>query len=1088
LLANPLLANPCSQAPRADAVRLVNKDMTFLRAWLRAAVRSAAATKYRLALLVVLVAVIARAAWTPWFGGSLDHLLACPVVISVALCAGYGPALGATALLTLFAWLWPGVSDGSPAFTQARLATLAIGGAAMAAIGGYFYAAHRASAVAQYARRVADINTALSAGTTIRDTAQRVLAAVGSAIGCATATVLRVDSVTGRLIAVCSVGATPDMDVRWRQIALDPTCVAGEAARTGRAAVIRGSADWSRRYPGTASQAAASGLGRALALPLVAEGRVVGVLALAGVTLTRVHREWAFVEAVQTQCALAMARAELYETTLRTHAAEATEAVERGRTDRLRTYLEHLQDVTAAFSRSGTAGEVAEAFVSAAEALFGGKAGALYKLVPGWGVLELVASPRYADTVARLNARVPLEAETPSTEAARTRCTVVVQDLEQMKRRFPALVAGLRKIDATSCVALPLIFEDRVIGAVGFASKHRLDFDADDARFLEAIAAQCAIALSRAEAYEQTGRAREAEGAHRLRTEKLLTHAERLQAATAALSRSLTASDIAGAVMTTGLRSMGAVTATIARVGPGGDLEIVASVWPTTDADRHATRDRNDEQTLSAEAVRRRIAVVVRSRHEWERRFPASAAEARTAGLTSCVAVPLIDEKRIRGTLTFAWNDEFTPDADEVRFMEALGTQYLAALDRAEAYEAERKARQVAEESGRAREAFLATVSHELRTPLNSILGWADMLRRPALDPGRVRQGLDTIAKSARIQADLIDQLLETSRIVAGKAQLRMSASSPALIVESAVDVVRPAAEAKGIALDVRMESPSEAYWCDPQRLQQVLWNLLSNAVKFTPAGGRVSLTQRNTPGGIEFTVVDTGIGIPKGFLAHVFDPFEQADSSSTREYGGLGLGLAITRHLVELHGGTIHAESDGPGHGARFIVELPVRRVLARQDPPRSWTVPAAIDPPALPILDGVSVLVVDDDASAREMTAAGLAETGAFVTAVESADEALAMLRQSRFDVVVADIGMPAKDGYALMRELRSSGDRVMARTPAVAVTAYTSQRDRTAALEAGYQAHLPKPVDLSALAEMLFVLARGSTIPPVEQRRPM
>jgi signal transduction histidine kinase/ActR/RegA family two-component response regulator len=1069
--------------------------MRSLRAWLRAWAGSAAATKYRLVFIVVLVAVIVRAAWTPWFGGSLDHLLACPVVILVALCAGQRPAFGATALLTIIAWLWPGVSDGSPASTHAaRVVTIAIGGAAMAAIGGYFHAAHRASALAQYARRVDDITSALSAGTTIRDTGQRVLAAVGSAMGCATGAVLQVDSVTGRLIPVCSAGVTPDIDMRWLRIALDPACAPSEAARTGRAVVIRSSEDWSRRYASSAAQAAASGLRRALALPLVADGRIVGVLALADVTLTNAYGEWAFVEAVQTQCALAMARAELYETTLRNRAAEATEvaaatrAVERGRTDRLRTYLEHLQDVTAAFSRSGTAAEVAEAFVSAAEALFGGKAGALYKLVPGWGVLELVASPRYADTVARLNARVPLEAETPSTEAARTRCTVVVQDLEQMKRRFPALVAGLRKIDATSCVALPLIFEDRVIGAVGFASKHRLDFDADDARFLEAIAAQCAIALSRAEAYEQTGRAREAEGAHRLRTEKLLTHAERLQAATAALSRSLTASDIAGAVMTTGLRSMGAVTATIARVGPSGELEIVASVWPTTDADRHATRDRKDEQTLSAEAVRRRIAVVVRSPHEWERRFPASAAEARTAGLTSCVAVPLIHEKRIRGTLTFAWNDEFTPDADEVRFMEALGTQYLAALDRAEAYEAERKARQVAEESGRAREAFLATVSHELRTPLNSILGWADMLRRPALDPGRVRQGLDTIAKSARIQADLIDQLLETSRIVAGKAQLRMAASSPALIIESAVDVVRPAAEAKGIALDVRMDSPSEAYWCDPQRLQQVLWNLLSNAVKFTPAGGRVSLTQRNTPGGIEFTVVDTGIGIPKGFLAHVFDPFEQADSSSTREYGGLGLGLAITRHLVELHGGTIHAESDGPGQGARFIVELPVRRVLARQDPPRPWTVPAQVDPPALPILDGVSVLVVDDDPSAREMTAAGLAETGAFVTAVESADEALAMLRQSRFDVVVADIGMPAKDGYALMRELRSSGDRVMARIPAVAVTAYTSQRDRTAALEAGYQAHLPKPVDLSALAQMLFVLARGSTIPPVEQRRPM
>ncbi len=1070
--------------------------MTSLRAWLRTAsgAGGSAATRYSLAFGAVLAAVTARAALTRWYGASLDQLICNLVVILLAFWVGRGPAIGAAALLTIIAWQVP--PEGADEAHAGRLATLAIGGAAMAVIGGYFHASHRASV--KYARRLQEIASTLSAGTTIRDTGQRVLGAAGAALGCVTGAVLRVDPETGTLIPLCSAGVTRDTDARWLRIALDPKFATSEAVRTGRAVFIRDREDWARRYPETAPRAVASRLASALALPLVADGRVVGVLALNGPTLTNAaHGEWAFVQAVQTQCALAMARAELYETDQRDRAAQAAaaaeatraaDAAERGRSDRLRTYLQHLQDVTAAFSRSGTASEVAEAFVSAAEALFDGKAGALYKLVPGWGVLELVASPRYADTVARLNARVPLEAETPSTEAARTRCSVVVQDLEQMKRRFPALVAGLRKIDATSCVALPLIFEDRVIGAVGFASKRRLEFDADDARFLDAIAAQCAIALSRAEAYDQTARAREAEGAHRLRTEKLLTHAERLQAATAALSRSLTASDIAGAVMTTGLRSMGAVTATITRVGPGGDLEIVASVWPNKDTDRNPTRDRRDEQTLSAEALRRRIAIVVRSPHEWERRFPTSAADARTAGLTSCVAVPLIQGKALRGTLTFAWNDEFTPDADEVRFMEALGTQYLAALDRAEAYEAERKARQVAEESGRAREAFLATVSHELRTPLNSILGWADMLRRPALDPGRVRQGLDTIAKSARIQADLIDQLLETSRIVAGKAQLRMSASTPALIIESAVDVVRPAAEAKGIALDVRMDSPAEAYWCDPQRLQQVLWNLLSNAVKFTPAGGRVSLTQRSTAAGTEFTVTDTGIGIPKSFLAHVFDPFEQADSSSTREYGGLGLGLAITRHLVELHGGTIHAESDGPGQGARFVVELPVRRALARQDPLRAWPASPSVDPAPLPTLDGVSVLVVDDDPGARDMTAAGLAETGAFVTAVESADEALAMLRQARFDVVVADIGMPAKDGHALMRELRSSGDREMARIPAVAVTAYTSQRDRTAALEAGYQAHLPKPVDLAALAEMLFVLARGARIPPVVQRRPM
>ena len=1065
--------------------------MTSLIAWFRAASTGGGSTtaRYSLALAAVLTAAIVRSAASPSLGEWLDAPVSYLLVILVGWFAGWLPALCVTALMTVFAWYgWPGASHSLPQGSAhvAQLAAFGMGGAAMAVIGGHLHhAARRASVLRARAQRVQEITAALSRRGTIGDTGHALLAAAGPALGAVNGVVLCLDPRTGELVSVCSGGLTPETDVWWRRIALDRDFATGEAARSQRPVVIRNLKEWSRRYPKSAPQAATAGLACALVLPLVVERQVVGVLALSGATLRVRRDEWAFVEAVQTQCALAMARAALYETAERSRAAEAAQ---RSRADRLRASLQHLQEVTAAFSRSGTVSEVAEAFVSATEALFGGQAGALYKLAPGWGVLELVASPRYADTVARMNARVRLDAETPIAEAARTRCPVVVKDREQMKRRFPALAEGLREIDATSCITLPLIFEDRVIGAVGFASKRRLELDADDAQFLEAIAAQCAIALSRADAYEQTHRARQAEAAHRLRMERLLTYAERLQAATAAFSRSLTASDIAEVVMTTGLRSLGAVTGAIARLGSGGELETVASVSLNQDAERHLTRNRTDEQTASAVAVRRQLAVVVRSSHEWERRFPAAAADARMAGLTSCVAVPLIHETTLRGCLTFAWNDEFTPDADEVRFMEALGTQYLAALDRAQAYEAERKARQAAEESGRAREAFLATVSHELRTPLNSILGWSDMLRRHTLDPSRVRQGLEVISRSGRIQADLIDQLLEMSRIAAGKAQLRMTAAAPALIVESAIDIVRPAAEAKRIALDVRMDAAGGAYWCDPQRVQQVLWNLLSNAVKFTPAGGRVSLTYRNTAGGIQFTVADTGIGIPKSFLASVFDPFEQADSSSTREYGGLGLGLAITRYLVELHGGTIHAESDGPGHGATFIVELPVRRAPARHELPGAWGASPSHEAERLPTLDAVRVLVVDDDPNARELTAAGLSETGAFVTAVGSADEALAVLRQAQFDVVVADIGMPDKDGYALVRELRSSGDREMARIPAVAVTAYTSQRDRTAALEAGYQAHLPKPVDLFMLAEMLFRLARGSANSPGEQHQPM
>ena len=1027
----------------------------------------------------------------------LDSLTFCAAASFVAWFAGRIPALCAIALMSLswFMWLAPsnGASGGYVHLT--RLAPLAIGGIAIAAGVGQLRNAFRRAAVLQgHGRRLREVGSMLAPVTTVAETGQRVLAALSSASGVMTGALLQVDSATGDLKCMCSAGRTPDANLRWRRMALDSTFATRNAARTGRRVIIRNAKEWTREYPESAPHAAAAGFTCALVLPLVIEHRVAGLVALSGSRLPAGRDEWAFIEAVQTECTLALARAELYEAAERTRArlseaaerSRAGEAVARSRAERLRVYLQHLQELNAAFSKSGTVPEVAEAFVSAAEALFGGRAAGLYKLVPGWGVLELVASPRYTDTVARLNARVRLEAETPSAEAVRTRRPVVVKDLEQMKRRFPAMVTSLQVINATSCVALPLIFEDRVLGAVGFAAERRLEFDADDESFLDAIAGQCAIALSRAEADEQTGRARDMETAHRLRMEKLLTHAERLQAATAAFSRSLTASDIADVVMTTGLRSLGAVTGSITRVGPADDLEVVASVSVRKDGERHLARNRAGDQLLSTEAVRRRMAMVIRNSGEWEQRFPASAADARINGVTACVAVPLIYESVLRGTVTFAWDNEFTPGDDEIRFIEALGTQYLAALDRAGAYEAERKAREVAEESGRAREEFLATVSHELRTPLNSILGWADILRRPGLDAGRLRQGLNIIATSGRMQADLIDQLLQMSLMVAGKTQLRMAAATPAVIMDSVLNVVRPAAEAKSITLEVRRESAGDAYWCDAQRLQQVLWNLLSNAVKFTQAGGRVSLTQRDTAGGIVFTVADNGIGIPKNFLPHVFERFKQADSSSTRAYGGLGLGLAITRHLVELHGGTIRAESDGPGQGARFILELPVRRAPGSHAPVGPWVSSPAFDLKPLPTLEGIRVLVVDDDAGAREITAAGLVGTGASVTTVESADEALAVLGEAPFDVMVADIGMPGKDGYALIRELRSREQRAESRIPAVAVTAYTLPKDGAAALSAGFQAHLPKPVDLSALAETLFRLAHGSGLAPEEQHQ--
>jgi PAS domain S-box-containing protein len=401
-------------------------------------------------------------------------------------------------------------------------------------------------------------------------------------------------------------------------------------------------------------------------------------------------------------------------------------------------------------------------------------------------------------------------------------------------------------------------------------------------------------------------------------------------------------------------------------------------------------------------------------------------------------------------------------------------------LDLTESKNVEALLRQQAEELSRAnrlKDEFLATVSHELRTPLNAMLGWATILRSKQLDQATMNRALETIERNARAQNQLINDLLDVSRIITGKLRLNVSPVVLVSVIETAIDSIRPAAEAKNIRIQSLLDPAAGPISGDPDRLQQVFWNLLSNAVKFTPKGGRIQIRLERINSHVEVTVSDTGQGISPEFLPYVFERLQQADSTTTRVHGGLGLGLAIVRHLVELHGGSVQAASAGEGKGASFMVNLPITIFrpestdIERSHPTVSDAAPL-IDTPRL---NGLKVLIVDDEADAREMLATLLRQSGAEVMTAASAREAFNVITQGtsdqRPDVLVSDIGMPNEDGYTLIRQIRALDPQEGGRIPAIALTAYARTEDRIRALSSGFQSHVPKPVEP---AEFVTVVA--------------
>jgi signal transduction histidine kinase/CheY-like chemotaxis protein len=381
----------------------------------------------------------------------------------------------------------------------------------------------------------------------------------------------------------------------------------------------------------------------------------------------------------------------------------------------------------------------------------------------------------------------------------------------------------------------------------------------------------------------------------------------------------------------------------------------------------------------------------------------------------------------------------------------------------------ERAARAEAEKASRLKDEFLSTLSHELRTPLSAILGWAELLHNLKFDEATVSHALETIVRNTKSLVRLIEDILDVSRIINGKLNLNVSPVNLAAIVEAAIDSLRSATEAKNIRLHLEIDRTVKPVLGDGERLQQIVWNLLSNAIKFTPKGGRVAVRLRGADSSAEIEVTDTGAGISPDFLPCVFERFRQADSTSTRSYGGVGLGLALVRHLVELHGGTVCADSAGAGQGATFTVRLP----LAESGVGEKQLAPPEMPVPPSP-LAGLRVLLVEDDADTSELIATVLEGHDAKVTAVASVREALAEIERCKPDVLVSDIGMPEEDGYSLIRQLRAMEAGQGWRIPAVALTAYAQAEDRTRALSAGFQIHIPKPVEPAQLAAAVATLA--------------
>ncbi|MFN6558986.1 MAG: PAS domain S-box protein [Nostoc sp. ChiSLP01] len=676
----------------------------------------------------------------------------------------------------------------------------------------------------------------------------------------------------------------------------------------------------------------------------------------------------------------------------------------------------------------------------------------------------------------------------------------------------------LQQLNPQSGICVLLVVRGRVLGAMSLVSCTNRRYDSQSLMLAEELARRAAIAVDNARLYTETQQSQQA-------AERAASRTARLQAITAALSESLTSAQVAEVIVEQGMAALGANCALVAQlINNGTELEIIRAVGYDEELVNSWRRFSINAAAPLAEAVRTKQPVWQESTAARAARYSHLAQEYARYNYGAWISIPLTIEGRAIGgmTVAFAENHEEL-NQDDRAFVLALAQQCAQAMERARLYEAEQTAREAAENANRIKDEFLAVLSHELRSPLNPILGWAKLLQTRKLDEKTIPQALKTIERNAQLQAQLIEDLLDISRILQGKLSLNILPIDLASVIYAAMETVRLSAEAKSIKMHVRLEPNLGQVLGDSSRLQQVVWNLLSNAVKFTPEGGRVDIrlealekedagtrghgdaekedagtrgrgdaekedasapnlvstsssfpasprlplpASSSSPLYAQITVTDTGKGIDPNFLPYVFEYFRQENSSTTRKFGGLGLGLAIVRHLVELHGGTVQVQSKGENRGATFSVRLPLI-----QQPSESKQDISDFEPSSN--LNDLKILVVDDDVDTREFIVFLLEEYGASVRSVASADEALTALKQSLPDVLLSDIGMPDVDGCMFIRELRTLPPEQGGQIPAIALTAYAGEVNAKQVLAAGFHKHIAKPVEPAELIEAIASL---------------
>ncbi len=635
----------------------------------------------------------------------------------------------------------------------------------------------------------------------------------------------------------------------------------------------------------------------------------------------------------------------------------------------------------------------------------------------------------------------------------------------------------IRELGLKSYMVIPLIARGRTLGAITFiAAESGHHYDQADLKFAEELAKRLALAVDNARLY------REAREALRAREQTLELHRSveaRLDAlvkASDTLIGSPRLSEVLPAILTLSNRLISADAYAVWRLQPATGEWGIVSAEGLSEAFRETkiyVKDFSEGMPPGA--------IIAEDVFE-DPRLAGRRADHEMEGIRSLLAVPL----KIRGvptsTLVFYYRKPHAFTEMEARVGTALGNMASAAINVAELYEEQTRMRAEAEMANRMKDEFLATVSHELRTPLNAMVGWIQILRTGKLDEPSAARALETVERNTKAQTQLIEDLLDVSRIIAGKLRLEVRPVELSSIIEAAIEVIRPAAQAKDIRLQTVLDPGAGLVSGDPDRLQQVVWNFLSNAVKFTSKGGRIQVRLERVDSHVEIVVSDTGKGIEPDFLPYVFERFRQADSTLTRRHGGLGLGLAIVRHLVELHGGSVSVESQGEGLGATFRVTLPIMIAhdsgrLPTDDEQWKQTLPDSIMAfSGAPSLEGLRLLVVDDDSDARELMVIMLSQHGAEVTSVSSAAEALDALKSFTPDVLVSDIEMPGEDGYSLIRKVRALERDQDRQLPSIALTAHARVEDRVRALSSGFQSHVSKPVEAVELITVIASLSKG------------